>query len=102
MGAPALTRTTAARRAAAIVRGAMRQGDNRVGPASGTADAGPPAAGPVLVVTKLRAPTVRAELVPRRRLIDLLVRRGPPKPTLTQPPGRPGETNLLGARPKEP
>ena len=73
----------------------MRQGDNRAGPATRADDAGPPAAGPVLVVTKLRAPTVRAELVPRRRLIDLLVRRGPHKLTLIDAPAGWGKTTLL-------
>jgi LuxR family transcriptional regulator, maltose regulon positive regulatory protein len=73
----------------------MGQGDNRASPASGAADAGPPAAGPVLVVTKLRAPTVRAELVPRRRLVELLVRRGPHKLTLIDAPAGWGKTTLL-------
>jgi LuxR family transcriptional regulator, maltose regulon positive regulatory protein len=81
--------------AAAIVRGAMRQGDNRAGPANRADDAGPSAAGPVLVVTKLRAPTVRAELVPRRRLVDLLVRQRPHKLTLVDAPAGWGKTTLL-------
>jgi LuxR family transcriptional regulator, maltose regulon positive regulatory protein len=73
----------------------MRQGDNWVGPAARADDAGPPAAGPVLVVTKLRAPTVRAELVPRRRLVDLLVRPGRHKLTLIDAPAGWGKTTLL-------
>jgi LuxR family maltose regulon positive regulatory protein len=73
----------------------MRQGDDRAGPATTAADAGQPAAGPVLVVTKLRAPTVRAELVPRRRLVDLLVRPGSHKLTLIDAPAGWGKTTLL-------
>jgi LuxR family transcriptional regulator, maltose regulon positive regulatory protein len=72
----------------------MRQGDDRVGPATTAGDAGRPA-GPVLLVTKLRAPTVRAELVTRRRLVDLLARRGPHKLTLIDAPAGWGKTTLL-------
>ena len=50
---------------------------------------------PILVVTKLHAPAVRAELVPRRRLVDLLVRRGPHKLTLIDAPAGWGKTTLL-------
>jgi LuxR family transcriptional regulator, maltose regulon positive regulatory protein len=73
----------------------MRQGDDRAGPATTAGDVGPPAGGPVLVVTKLRAPTVRAELVPRRRLIDLLARPGSHKLTLIDAPAGWGKTTLL-------
>jgi hypothetical protein len=75
--------------------GAMRQGDDQAGPATTRGGGGPPAAGPVLVVTKLRAPTARTDLVPRRRLVDLLVRRGPHKLTLIDAPAGWGKTTLL-------
>ena len=48
-----------------------------------------------MLVTKLRAPTVRAELVPRRRLVDLLVRGGPHRLTLVDAPAGWGKTTLL-------
>jgi LuxR family transcriptional regulator, maltose regulon positive regulatory protein len=73
----------------------MGQGDDRAGPATTAGDAGPPAAGPVLVVTKLRAPTMRTELVSRRRLVDLLVRPGSHKLTLIDAPAGWGKTSLL-------
>jgi LuxR family transcriptional regulator, maltose regulon positive regulatory protein len=73
----------------------MRQADDRAAPATAVGGGGPPAAGPVLVVTKLRAPAVRADLVPRRRLVDLLVRRGAHKLTLIDAPAGWGKTTLL-------
>jgi LuxR family transcriptional regulator, maltose regulon positive regulatory protein len=82
----------------------MRQQDNRAGPAVTAGDGGPSTAGPVLLVTKLSAPAVRAELVPRRRLLDLLSRRGSHKLTLIDAPAGWGKTTLLaewGANPDE-
>jgi LuxR family transcriptional regulator, maltose regulon positive regulatory protein len=73
----------------------MRQGDDQAGPATTVRGGGPSAPGPVLVVTKLRTPTVRAELVPRRRLVNLLVRRGSHKLTLIDAPAGWGKTTLL-------
>lgn len=59
-------------------------------------ETGPPAAGPVLVA-KLRGPGVRAELVPRRRLIDLLAGPATHKLTLVDAPAGWGKTTLLAA-----
>src|SRR5919197_644516 len=93
MGGPAPTRATMAERRSQR-EGAMRQRHDRAGPARTAGDAARPADGPILV-TKLRAPAVRAELVPRRRLVDLLVRRGPHQLTLVDAPAGWGKTTLL-------
>src|SRR5919197_1283515 len=67
----------------------------RAGPVAGGGDRDASSAEPVLVVTKLSAPTVRAELVQRRRLVDLLSRPGLHKLTLIDAPAGWGKTTLL-------